>query len=76
MTVTDSTGAKGTASFTWTINPQGSNTITVTNPGSQTSTVGTAASLQIKATDSAAGQTLTYAATGLPPAWRSAPQPG
>jgi hypothetical protein len=42
------------------------NTISVGNPGSQTSTVGTAASLQIGATDSASGQTLTYSATGLP----------
>lgn len=42
------------------------NTVTVTNPGSQTGTVGTAKSLQIVATDSAAGQTLTYAASGLP----------
>jgi O-glycosyl hydrolase len=42
------------------------NTVTVTNPGSQTSTVGTAASVQIHATDSASGQTLTYSATGLP----------
>jgi F5/8 type C domain/Putative Ig domain len=44
----------------------GGNTVTVTNPGSQTSTVGTAASLQITATDSAPGQTLTDTATGLP----------
>jgi hypothetical protein len=42
------------------------NTVTVTGPGSQSSTVGTASSLQIKASDSAAGQTLTYSATGLP----------
>ncbi len=42
------------------------NTVTVTNPGSQTGTVGTAKSLQIQASDSAAGQTLTYSATGLP----------
>ena len=42
------------------------NTVTVTNPGSQTGTVGKAVSLQIHATDSAAGQTLTYSATGLP----------
>ena len=42
------------------------NTVTVTNPGSQAGTVGTAASLQIRATDSASGQTLTYSATGLP----------
>jgi hypothetical protein len=44
----------------------GGNTVTVTNPGSQTGTVGTAASLQISATDSASGQTLTYTASGLP----------
>ena len=44
----------------------GGNTVTVTGPGSQTSTVGTAASLQISARDSASGQTLAYSATGLP----------
>ncbi len=44
----------------------GGNTVTVTNPGSQSSAVGTAVSLQITATDSASGQTLTYSATGLP----------
>ncbi|MFJ7911702.1 putative Ig domain-containing protein [Kitasatospora sp. NPDC096204] len=42
------------------------NTVTVTNPGNQSGTVGTAASLQISATDSATGQTLSYSATGLP----------
>ena len=40
-------------------------TLTVANPGNQTTTVGTAASLQISASDSAGG-TLSYAATGLP----------
>ena len=44
----------------------GGNTVTVTNPGSQASTVGSAVSKQITATDSASGQTLTYSATGLP----------
>jgi hypothetical protein len=44
----------------------GSNTVTVTNPGSQTGTVGTPASLQMHASDSASGQTLTYIAAGLP----------
>jgi endo-1,4-beta-xylanase len=44
----------------------GGNTVTVTNPGARTGTVGTATSLQITATDSAAGQTLTYSASGLP----------
>ncbi len=42
------------------------NTVTVTNPGSQTTTTGSAVSLTIHATDSATGQTLTYSATGLP----------
>jgi len=53
----------GTAAFT---SGSTTNTVTVTSPGNQTSTVGTAVSLQIKATDSASGQTLTYSATGLP----------
>jgi hypothetical protein len=46
-------------------NPSG-NTVTVTNPGNQTSTVGTAVSLQVQASDSASGQTLSYSASGLP----------
>jgi O-glycosyl hydrolase len=44
----------------------GGNTVTVTNPGSQTGTVGTAASVQAQASDSGTGQTLSYSATGLP----------
>jgi Zn-dependent metalloprotease len=44
----------------------GGNTVTVNNPGSRTGTVGTATSLQLTATDSAAGQTFTWSATGLP----------
>jgi len=44
----------------------GGNTVTVTNPGHQTTATGTAASLPVHATDSAAGQTLSYSATGLP----------
>jgi acetylxylan esterase len=44
------------------------NTVTVASPGNQSGTAGTAINgLQIHATDSASGQTLTYAATGLPP---------
>ncbi|MFE9429148.1 putative Ig domain-containing protein [Kitasatospora sp. NPDC006697] len=42
------------------------NTVTVTNPGSRSGTVGTATSLQISASDSGTGQTLTYSASGLP----------
>ena len=67
VTAADTTGASGSATFSWTVNPASTgNTVTVTNPGSQTWTAGTAASLQIQASDSASGQTLTYAATGLP----------
>jgi hypothetical protein len=42
------------------------NSVTVTNPGDQTGTVGVAVSLQIQARDSAPGQVLTYTANGLP----------
>jgi hypothetical protein len=50
----------------WTGTSSAGNTVTVTNPGSQAATVGTSASLQISASDSASGQTLTYSAAGLP----------
>jgi Putative Ig domain len=56
----------GTTAFTSTSGGGGGNTVTVTSPGNQTGTVGTAVSLQIHASDSASGQTLTYSATGLP----------
>ncbi len=49
-------------------NSSSSNTITVTNPGSQSNNSGTVITpLQIVATDSDTSQTLTYSATGLPP---------
>ncbi|MFI6474231.1 putative Ig domain-containing protein [Streptomyces sp. NPDC050516] len=54
----------GTAAFTG--GTSTGNTVSVTNPGNQSTQVNTAASLQIQATDSASGQTLTYSATGLP----------
>ncbi|MEV7386617.1 putative Ig domain-containing protein [Streptomyces sp. NPDC091215] len=43
----------------------GGNTVTVTNPGSQSTVTGSSVSLQISATDSASA-TLTYSASGLP----------
>ena len=68
VTATDATGASGSASFTWTVTDANGSFVTVTNPGSQTGTVGTPISgLQLKATDSTSGQTLTFTATGLPP---------
>ncbi|MFJ3336986.1 putative Ig domain-containing protein [Streptomyces sp. NPDC086766] len=42
------------------------NTVTVNNPGNQSSTVGTAVSLQMTGSDSDSTQSLTYTATGLP----------
>jgi serine protease len=63
VTASDTTGASGTASFTWIVDPLG---ITVTNPGNQTTVVNHAVSLQIHAIDSNIGQTLIYSATGLP----------
>ncbi|MFE1315283.1 putative Ig domain-containing protein [Streptomyces sp. NPDC058755] len=53
----------GTTAFT--AGTSTGNTVTVTNPGSQSTTTGGSASLQIHATDSA-GATLTYSASGLP----------
>jgi hypothetical protein len=66
VTASDATGASGSATFTWTVNTAGGNTIAVTNPGNQSSTTGSAVNLQIHATDSQSGQTLTYGASGLP----------
>ena len=62
VTATDTSGAKGSTTFTWKV----VNTVTVTNPGAQTTAVNTSVSLQLAASDSAAGQTLTWSATGLP----------
>ncbi|MGW1750153.1 putative Ig domain-containing protein [Streptomyces sp. NPDC002092] len=53
----------GTTAFT--SGSTSGNTVTVTNPGSQSTTTGSSVSLQIKATDSG-GAALTYSASGLP----------
>ncbi|MEZ0066390.1 hypothetical protein ABIA32_002400 [Streptacidiphilus sp. MAP12-20] len=65
VTATDSTSATGSTTFSWTVNPVSTETVSVTNPGNQTGTLGVAVSKQISATDSA-GKSLTYSATGLP----------
>ncbi|MFG3281923.1 putative Ig domain-containing protein [Streptomyces sp. NPDC048111] len=54
----------GTAAFTG--GTSTGNTVSVTNPGNQSTQVNTAVSVQIHATDSDSGQSLTYSATGLP----------
>jgi len=66
VTATDTTNASGSTTVSWTVRSPTGNTVTVNNPGSQSSTVGTAVSLQLSATDSAAGQSFTWTATGLP----------
>ena len=66
VTATDSTGAKGTAQFIWAIGQ--TDKIAVTEPAAKkTLWQGIAVSLKPTATDSAAAQTLTWSATGLPP---------
>ena len=63
FTATDGSGASGSASVTWTIRYH----VTVTNPGSQSSELGTPiAVLEISATDWSPTATLSYGATGLP----------
>ncbi|MFR9790960.1 putative Ig domain-containing protein [Streptomyces sp. MB22_4] len=54
----------GTAAFT-SGGSTGGNTVSVTNPGNQSTTTGSSVSLSIKASDSA-GAALTYSASGLP----------
>lgn len=67
VTATDTTGATGSAGFTWTVNPIITNTITVTNPGNQSTQLGAQVSLQLSATDSNVGiTTFLWGAAGLP----------
>jgi subtilase family serine protease len=42
------------------------NTVSVTNPGTQSTVVNTSVSLTVKASDSDSGESLTYSASGLP----------
>ncbi len=67
VSATDSHGAGGSASFTWTI----TNTDrppTLTNPGNEAGAEGDAVSVQLSASDpdTAEGDTLSYTASGLP----------
>lgn len=63
VTVSDPTGASASISFTWRV----WNTITVSPAaGEETIEAGTPVTMPVTATDSEAGQTLTFSATGLP----------
>jgi serine protease len=65
MWANDFNGGSGGCEVTHPIFSSNTNTVTTTNPGNQSSRVNRSVSLQIHATD-AAGQALTYTATGLP----------
>jgi hypothetical protein len=65
VTATDTgTGVSGSAAFNWTV-ATGPNTITVKNPGNQSTKRNSSVRLQLSATDSG-GLTVTWTATGLP----------
>jgi len=57
--------SSGSSNITVSSGGGSTNTVSVTNPGSQSGTVGTAVSKQISASDSG-GASLTYSASGLP----------
>jgi hypothetical protein len=62
-------GGAGLATSSFSVNVNGSgggSTVTVASPGNQAGTAGTAAAVQVHASDSAPGQTLAYSAAGLP----------
>ncbi|MGO9956511.1 MAG: putative Ig domain-containing protein [Solirubrobacteraceae bacterium] len=72
VSASDQFGYSGSTQFSWTINAAQSTTpaivysVSVTNPGAQTSIVGNPVSLSMSAADSHPGASLTYTATGLP----------
>ena len=62
LTATDGTGSSATASFTWRV----ADIITVTAPGQESIAAGATVNVPVSATDSAAGQSLSFSAVGLP----------
>lgn len=67
ITATDGTGASGAAGFTWTISPVVTNTVTITNPGTQSNVLGATVALGLTAADSnPAITTFTWGAANLP----------
>jgi hypothetical protein len=79
VTATDASGFSGSATLAWTItSPAGSNTVTLTNPGAQSSATGTAVTALVNvATDSAPAATIaSWSATGLPAGLSIGPSTG
>jgi hypothetical protein len=62
VTVTDTTGASGTASFAVTV----ASPVSFTGPGPQSGYAGQPALVQATASDAVAGRTISYSASGLP----------
>jgi hypothetical protein len=67
VTATDAAGSTGSASFKWAVENLITATLSGETGGAEISTYNVPASVQVDATDSAAGQTLSYSATNLPP---------
>jgi beta-glucosidase len=63
VTATSPSGASGSAGFVWEV----PGTVTVTAPASQATTIGSAAGVQVQASDTAAAYQPSFTATGLPP---------
>jgi GH25 family lysozyme M1 (1,4-beta-N-acetylmuramidase) len=63
VSVTPSTGVPSSLTFTWYVH----GTISVTSPGSHTTTAGTPVWLRVAASDTDPGYTPSFAASGLPP---------
>ena len=79
VTATDGSGFSGSATFRWDIaGPAGANTVTVANPGAQSSPAGTAVTaVDNSATDSSPTATIaSWSATGLPAGLSLAPTTG
>jgi hypothetical protein len=73
----ETTGAYQVQNFTWTISTVTRSTVSVTKPPESVGAVGVATSFQIQATDSSAGQVLSYSAPyNLPPGLNVDPRTG
>jgi hypothetical protein len=72
VTATDTSGSSASATFPWAVE----NLIKITVPGTGEFSVGTHVSVQVTATDSAAGQALRFGFQGLPPGLSGDPATG
>lgn len=73
VTATDGDGAYGSTTFTWFVN---GGILLIANPGTQVTTQSDGVELQLVASDSLSGSSLTYSATDLPAGLSIAPATG